>query len=130
MNKSEAKEIIKSTFSSDFDEQRYKKFVSNLFKKYDPQNKVVEGQYIKLAYKAFVIKYKITGTFEDGEGRKIDILEVNLNKASTLERARTAQRNFVAEYLKDRNKDAALVAFVSPDNKEWRLKLVKLENSL
>ena len=130
MNKNEAKEIISSTFSSDFDEQRYKKFVSNLFKTYDPEDKIVEGQYIKLAYKAFVIKYKITGTFEDREGHKIDILEVNLNKASTLERARTAQRNFVAEYLKSRNKDAALVAFVSPDNKEWRLSLVKLENTL
>ncbi|MCK9626732.1 MAG: hypothetical protein M0R23_09825, partial [Bacteroidales bacterium] len=130
MNKNEAKEIISSTFSSDFDGQRYKKFVSNLFKKYEPTDKIVEGQYIKLAYKSFVIKYKITGTFEDREGHKIDILEVNLNKASTLERARTAQRNFVAEYLKDRNKDAALVAFVSPDNKEWRLSLVKLENFL
>jgi len=130
MNKNEAKEIISSTFSSDFDEQRYKKFVSNLFKTYNPEDKIVEGQYIKLAYKTFVIKYKITGTFEDREGHKIDILEVNLNKASTLERARTAQRNFVAEYLKSRNKDAALVAFVSPDNKEWRLSLVKLENSL
>jgi hypothetical protein len=130
MNKNEAKEIISSTFSSDFNEQRYEKFVSNLFKTYDPEDKIVEGQYIKLAYKAFVIKYKITGTFEDREGHKIDILEVNLNKASTLERARTAQRNFVAEYLKSRNKDVALVAFVSPDNKEWRLSLVKLENSL
>jgi len=130
MNKNEAKEIISSTFSSDFDEQRYKKFISNLFKTYDPKDKIIEGQYIKLAYKSFVVKYKITGTFEDREGHKIDILEVNLNKASTLERARTAQRNFVAEYLKSRNKDAALVAFVSPDNKEWRLSLVKLENTL
>ena len=50
MNKNEAKEIISSTFSSDFDEQRYKKFVSNLFKTYDPEDKIVEGQYIKLAY--------------------------------------------------------------------------------
>ena len=130
MNKNEAKEIISSTFSSDFDGQRYEKFVANLFKKYQPIDKIIEGQYIKLAYKSFVIKYKITGTFEDGEGHKIDILEVNLSNASTLERARTAQRNFVAEYLKDRNKDAALVAFVSPDNKEWRLSLVKIENFL
>jgi len=130
MNKKEAEEIISSTFSNNFDEQRYKKFVSNLFKTYKPEDKIVEGQYIKLAYKDFLIKYKIVGTFEDREGHEIDILEVNLNKASTLERARTAQRNFVAEYLKTRNKDAALVAFISPNNKEWRLSLVKIENSL
>lgn len=130
MNKKEAEEIISSTFSNNFDEQRYKKFVSNLFKTYKPEDKIVEGQYIKLAYKDFLIKYKIVGNFEDREGHEIDILEVNLNKASTLERARTAQRNFVAEYLKTRNKDAALVAFISPNNKEWRLSLVKIENSL
>ena len=130
MRKEEAKEIIVSTFSNDFDAQRYKKFVSNLFKKYSPADKVVEGSYIKQAFAPFVVKYKITGTFEDSEGNKIDILEVNLSKTSTLERARTAQRNFVAEYLKSRNKDAAIVAFVSPDNKEWRLSLVKLEHSL
>ncbi len=130
MNKNEAKDMISSTFSSDFNEQKYKKFVSNLFKKYNPVDKIVEGRYIKQAFAPFVVKYKIAGTFEDSEGNKIDILEVNLSKASTLERARTAQRNFVAEYLKSRNKVAALVAFVSPDNKEWRLSLVKLEHSL
>lgn len=130
MNKKEAEEIISSTFSNNFDEQRYEKFASNLFKTYESKDKIVESQYIKLAYRAFVIKYKIVGTFEDREGHEIDILEVNLKKSSTLERARTAQRNFIAEYLKSRNKDAALVAFISPDNKEWRLSLVKMENSL
>jgi len=130
MNKKEAEEIISSTFSNNFNEQRYKNFVSNLFKTYEPKDKIRENKYIKSAYKKFVIRYKIVGTFKDAEGHQIDILEVYLNKASTLERARTAQRNFVAEYLRTINKDAVLVAFVSPDNKEWRLSLVKLENSL
>ena len=130
MNKKEAKEIINSTFSNNFDEQRYKKFASNLFKTYKPGDRIVSSRYIKQAYKAFVVKYKIVGTFEDKEGYKIDILEVNLKKSSTLERARTAQRNFIADYLKVKNKDAALVAFISPNNKEWRLSLVKMESSL
>ena len=42
------------------------------------------------------------------------------------------QRNFIAGYLQghygtDSDKDAALVAFVSPDGKDWRFSLVKLE---
>ena len=130
MNKQEAKKIIEETFSSEFNEGKFQSFVANLLKKYVPVEKVREGQFIKEAFKPFVSKYKIIGHFEDGEGNKIDILEVALNKNSTLERARTAQRNFVAEYLKDNNKEAGLVAFVAPNNKEWRLSLVKLEHTL
>lgn len=130
MNKNEAKEIIKKTFSSDYSELRYKKFISNLFKDYILIDRIVENRNIKQAYSKFVSRYKIIGSFEDSGGYKIDILEVNLSKESILERARTAQRNFAAEYIKSKNKDAALIAFISPDNKEWRLSLVKLENSL
>jgi hypothetical protein len=127
MNKQEAKNLIENTFSSDFDADKYQKFVVNLFKKYSESN---SSPTIKNAYQAFITKYTIIGTFEDSENNKIDILEVHLSKESTLERARTAQRNFVAEYLKSRNKEAALVAFISPNNKEWRLSFVKLEHTL
>jgi hypothetical protein len=49
-------------------------------------------------------------------------------KESKLERARTAIRNFVADHLKTRDeKDAALVAFVSPSEKQWRFSYVKME---
>ena len=42
--------------------------------------------------------------------------------------ARTAIRNFVADHLKQRDeKDAALVAFVSPDESQWRFSYVKME---
>ncbi|MDA1050932.1 MAG: N-6 DNA methylase [Planctomycetota bacterium] len=46
-----------------------------------------------------------------------------------LERTRTAIRNFVAHKLKrgDNNKDAALVAFVSPTERQWRFSYVKME---
>jgi len=130
MNKQEAINLIENTFSSDFDANKYQKFVANLFKKYTPIEKMVSGQYIKESFRSFIDKYKRVGKFEDSENNQIDILEVYLKKSSTLERARTAQRNFVAEYLKTRSKEAALVAFIAPDNKEWRLSLVKLEHSL
>ncbi|MCG2659499.1 MAG: Eco57I restriction-modification methylase domain-containing protein, partial [Kiritimatiellae bacterium] len=53
---------------------------------------------------------------------------VYLTTESTLERARTAIRNFVADHLKTRDeKEAALVAFVSPTEKQWRFSYVKME---
>ncbi|HRR97057.1 MAG TPA: class I SAM-dependent DNA methyltransferase, partial [Candidatus Ratteibacteria bacterium] len=53
----------------------------------------------------------------------------------SLHRARSAQRNFIAEYLRGKlgtttEKDAALVAFVSSDSEDWRFSLVKLEYRL
>ena len=56
------------------------------------------------------------------------MLVVHLTNESKLERARTAIRNFVADHLKTRDeKDAALVAFVSPTEKQWRFSYVKME---
>lgn len=127
MTKEEARKIITSAFNGGFDENNFLIFVRNLFKEYKPSG---FEPIVKHSFAPFILKYKIIGYFEDNLGNKIDILEVALNKSSTLEKARTAQRNFVAEYLKTSNKEAALVAFISPGNKDWRLSLVKLEHSL
>ena len=73
------------------------------------------------------------GKFSDGE-HAIDILVIKLKKETSLERARTMQRNFVAWYLNGSRggelKDAALVAFVSPDETDWRFSLVKMDYRL
>jgi len=74
---------------------------------------------------------KRIGKYTDNKN-EIDLLIVQLKRETSLERARTMQRNFIAWYLKGSRsgklKDAALVAFVSPDNNEdWRFSLVKLD---
>jgi hypothetical protein len=130
MKQEEAKKIIIKSFNSSFNEETFLNFVSNLLKKYQPVNNTRDGQYIKEAFRDFVVKYKIAGYFEDAEGNEIDVLQVALKKSFSLERARTAQRNFIAEYLKTNNKEAAIVAFISTDKTDWRLSLVKLESSL
>jgi hypothetical protein len=127
MTKDEAKGIIKETFGKAFDENKFQIFIANLFKEYKTSG---FEPHIKDSFKSFISKYTIIGNFEDIEGNKIDILKVALNKSTSLDRARTAQRNFIADYLKTNNKEAALVAFVSAENKDWRLSLVKLEHSL
>ena len=129
MNKQEAVKISQETFSGDFDETKFTTFISNLFKDYEPLAANVAGGQLKEAFKPFVSHYKRIGKYIDAEGNVIDTIIVHLKKGSSLERARTAQRNFVAEYLKTRDKDAALVAFLSPDSSDWRLSLVKFETT-
>ncbi|MBP6948299.1 MAG: Eco57I restriction-modification methylase domain-containing protein, partial [Bacteroidales bacterium] len=85
-------------------------------------------QYIKDAFKDHVHRYERLGTYTSPDGEKLDVLIVHLAEGSKLERARTAIRNFVAHHLKTRDeKDAALVAFVSPTEKQWRFSYVKME---
>lgn len=133
MKKSEAISIIQQAFSGKFNDNSFQVFIANLLKDYTSYDKVREGGYIREAFRQFILKYKIIGYFKDAEGNQIDVLEVYLCKGTSLERARTAQRNFVADYLKKSaqgKRDAALVAFIAPEEQDWRFSLVKLEYSL
>jgi len=67
MNKQEAKNIIKNTFSNEFNEKTFQNFIANLFKK--PLGKSFFVGF-KDAYKPFIDKCKVVGTFEDGENNK------------------------------------------------------------
>ena len=131
MNKSEAITLVQGAFDNDYVAQSFERFISNLFKgEYTPLDKRRSGEYVREAFRSFVQSYRILGTYRDADGSNLDILEVTLQRESSLDRARTAQRNFVADYLKKHGKDAALIAFVSPDQSDWRFSLVKLEYSL
>ncbi len=129
MTKQEAIKLSKSTFKGAFDEANFTSFISNLYKDYERLNINVAGGQLKDAFRPYVSHYKRIGKYTDAKGNIIDTIIVHLQKGSSLERARTAQRNFVAEYLKKRGKDAALVAFLSPDSSDWRLSLVKFETT-
>ena len=73
-------------------------------------------------------RYERLGTYTSPDNEKLDVLIVYLTTESKLERARTAIRNFVADHLKNRDeKQAALVAFVSPTEKQWRFSYVKMD---
>src|SRR3989344_5213149 len=128
MQKTQAQNIVKETLQNDFDKERFLYFVKNLLNKVDESKAFHAHGYVPEAYKKYVKTYERLATYTDSDDRKIDILVVYLQKETSLERARTAQRNFVARYLKDRDqKDAGLVAFVSPDPADWRFSLVKME---
>ena len=127
MNKEQARALVGQTFTQAFDKARFRNFVLELINDFDESKVFVSNKtYIKDAFKSHVDRLERLGTYTSPEDEKLDVLIVNLTKESKLERARTAIRNFVADHLKQRDgKDAALVAFVSPTEKQWRFSHVK-----
>ena len=135
MDKQDAIKIIRDTFERPFDRRCFTYFVKNLLNNIESEDKhPYSGKYIPDAYKPFISTLKRIGKYRDSDDNKIDILIVHLKKQISLERARTMQRNFIAWYLKgsrgDILKDAALVAYVSPAQEDWRFSLVKMEYKL
>jgi type I restriction-modification system DNA methylase subunit len=131
MNRDQARALIAQTFTQAFDKGRFHTFIINLVNRIDETKaQSWNGQYIKDAFKDHVHRYERLGIYTSPDNEKLDVLVVHLTKESKLERGRTAIRNFVADHLKTRDeKDAALVAFVSPTEKQWRFSYVKMEYS-
>src|SRR5437660_2830702 len=129
MNQDQARNLVRQTLTQSFDKARFRSFVLELLNEFDESKAFTSNKtYIKDAFKDHVERFERLGTYASPEAEKLDVLIVHLTKQSKLERARTAIRNFVADHLKTRDeKDAALVAFVSPTERQWRFSYVKME---
>ncbi|MEK7355559.1 MAG: class I SAM-dependent DNA methyltransferase, partial [Bdellovibrionota bacterium] len=129
MNREQARQRVAETFPRPFEKRKFLEFIRNLLNAFDESKaQKWNSNYVKDAFKDHVNGYERLGTYTSPDGEKLDVLVVHLTAESKLERARTAIRNFVAHHLKTRdNKDAALVAFVSPTEKQWRFSYVKME---
>jgi hypothetical protein len=124
----DAKQLVRETLQNSFDKERFIYFVKNLLNTIDDSKAFHARGYVPEIFKDYVKTYERIGTYTDPQDKKIDILIVYLQKETSLDRARTAQRNFIARYLKDRGeKDAGLVAFVPPTREDWRFSFVKME---
>jgi hypothetical protein len=127
MNRDQAYALVGQTFTHAFDRSRFAKFAKNLLNRLD-ESKAGSWGNVKDAFKSHVQRYERLGTYTSPEGSTLDVLIVHLTDDSKLERARTAIRNFVADHLKARDeRDAALVAFVSPSKDQWRFSYVKMD---
>ncbi len=98
MNKQQAQQIIRDTFESSFDKYGFTGFIKNLLNGIEDTPFTYQGNYIPDAYKQYIKTLERLGKFSDGENN-IDILVITLQKETSLERARTMQRNFIAWYL-------------------------------
>ena len=134
MNKELARKIVRDTFENKFDKDNFHHFIKNLLDVFEEKTFIYRGNYIPTSYRDYINTLERLRKYKDSEDNEIDILIVNLNKETSLEQARSMQRNFVAWYLNgsrgDILKDAALVAFVSPNEVDWRFSLVRMEYTI
>lgn len=131
------KTIVNDTFNRAYNEEQFKLFIKDLFINANfekAHNIMLPNDYkdfIKSAKR--ICKYKYASE-EYVDEKVIDVLVVKLKKTTSIERARVAQRNFVARYLngsRDYQKDAALVAFISEDENgnispDWRFSFIQM----
>lgn len=129
MTPQQARARVVDTFPQAFNRTKFLEFTRNLLHRFD-ESKAAQwnATYVKDAFKPHIARFERLGTYTSPGDEKLDVLIIHLTNESKLERARTAIRNFVADHLKTRdNKDAALVAFVSPTERQWRFSYVKME---
>jgi len=124
MDEQRAIKLLDETFNKSYDDGQFSNFIRELFNGFNFSYTTLKN--IKPEYKQYIDSYQILGSYTDSN-KIIDILVVKLNKESaSRDRARTKQRNFVAKYLSDNHKNAALVAFYGDDPEDWRFSFVKL----
>jgi len=131
MDKEIAANLIQELFEQSFSKEKFIYFIKNLLNNIKDDTFIYRGNYIPEIYRGYIKTIERVGKYQDQNEKKVDILIVALEKETTLERARTLQRNIIAWYLNGSRggqlKDAALVAFVSPNNNDWRFSYVKME---
>lgn len=130
MNTEQARSLVQETFQQKFDKRRFRTFGINLLNHVDESRaRKWERHSIKDAFNNHVKTYERLGIYTSPEKDKLDVLTVYLTTTTKLKLARTAIRNFVADHLKTHgNNEAALVAFVSPNEKQWRFSHIRMEH--
>ncbi|MEW5949676.1 MAG: TaqI-like C-terminal specificity domain-containing protein [Thermodesulfobacteriota bacterium] len=119
--------LLQKTFENEFNADNYKDLVVNLFNRFDFSKEQSLKQHFTEDEKQKIKDLTYLGTFEDTEKKSLDVLIVELQGGSKVERARSLQRNLIGKYLKGNLKDSALVAFYSKDNPDWRLSFVRMD---
>ena len=133
MNDKQARQIVQDALGGHFDKANFVRLVKNILNHVQDAPFTYAGNLIFDDFEDSIQRVERVGKYQSPDDKKVDILIVHLKKETSLERARTKQRNFVAKYLKGSRggelKDAALVAFVAP-NGDWRFSFVKVEYTL
>ena len=102
------------------------RFVQELFEDFQifPQRLPIWSE-----FKGYIDEAYSIGTYVDGR-HTVGVLYVRLMRSTSRDRARTMQRNFIAKFLNNEGRDAALVAFYGDDHDDWRFSYVRLEYEL
>ncbi|MEI7604318.1 MAG: DNA methyltransferase, partial [bacterium] len=127
-----SKTQIREVFNNKFNKEKFKNFILNLLNDIDNNSSFtpLRGQYIKAPFRSGIHEYERVCKYKDSFSNEMDVLIVKLTDKNKLENARTFQRNFVVDYISEKMRDGALVAFYSDDSDDWRFSFVKLEYEL
>lgn len=126
MDRKNAVKLVEKTFGGEFNEDRYLEFVIEMFG--DSSFLKSPKEYSMWEeYAEYTDSLKYYGTYKDSSNKTIDILSVKLKKNKYRDRSRTMQRNLIAKWLENANKDAAIVAFYGDELDDWRFSFVKME---
>ena len=128
MKKQEATQLLDKTFNNAFDINQVARFVKEVFNTIDIQY-LDKSQYIANQYREYISEVTKLGSYTK-DRKKLEILVVKLKKTRSRDRARTMQRNFIANWLNKMDIDAALVAFHGEEPEDWRFSFVKMEYNL
>ncbi len=129
MRQQQAEDLLNKTFNQDFKIEKFSQFVKELFNEIDI-NVEDKTSYIGKQYKDHIADLKKLGDFRDADRKRIEVLAVKLERPTSLDRARTMQRNFIANWLGKIDAEGALVAFYDDEHPDWRFSFVKMEYSL
>lgn len=124
MDHKNAVELLKETFEQEFDFDKFKKFIKELFNHFKFNVRTVPSW---KEYYDYVNTVTSLGVYHDNNKRSIEVFAIKLKKTSSWDRARTMQRNLIARFLTKYKRDAALVAFYGDDPEDWRFSFVKME---
>lgn len=129
MEKSVAVNLLAETLQRPFREAQFQRLVHHLLpplKEFQPSTPLNPSlNSLKQIYPEQVRQCYSLGQYLDPNGNPIEVVVVQLHRAIVLERARTTQRNRIAQYLQAQNPDAAaLVAYYTEEIPDWRLSWV------
>lgn len=126
MNKEQAKTLLDDTFNKEFNQDKFISFLNELLNGFRASPRTIG---VDREYEDYISSAKILGKYEFGKNT-MEVYAVKLKKTSSLERARTMQRNYIAKWLSKFNIDGALVAFYGEDSPDWRFSFVKMDYKL
>ena len=118
--------LLEETFKNPFNIDSFRRFTREFFN--EPEMLRESRRIgIRREYADHINAYYTLAKYEDRQGNNLIVLAVELKRHTSIDRARSMQRNFVSKILDDENLEAAIVAFYTEEEPSWRLSFVRLD---
>lgn len=120
--------ILKDTIEKPFDRDRFKKFTRKFFNEPERLPEVRHSR-IWREYADDIESYDMVAKYIDREDNCLLVMTVELKRNMSSDRVNRIQRNFISKILEVHHLEAAIVAFYTEGDPNWRLSFVRLDDS-